>query len=202
LEVEVIKRLLISCLFVVLIAPVTLLHAGNRVLAEVRFAAHGAEKNAGVWVDGQYVGYVKELKGDKKLLLLPGKHEIVVKEPWYDDYSENLLLQPGEVHTIALVMTKSSIRAAAKATAELKIDADPARAAVFVDKQFVGHVDEFNGPGQALLLTPGEHQIRLELPGYQPFETVVTLRDHQKLKIATKMMKGSITEAGALVSRR
>ena len=30
------------------------------------------EKTAGVWVDGQYVGYVNELKGDKKVLLLPG----------------------------------------------------------------------------------------------------------------------------------
>ena len=36
--------------------------AENHVLAEVRFVAHSqAEKTAGVWVDGQYVGYVKEL---------------------------------------------------------------------------------------------------------------------------------------------
>ncbi len=196
------KRRLLPFLFALLIAPAGLLHAGNRVLAKVRFSAHGAEKNAGVWVDGQYVGYVKELKGDKKLLLLPGKHEILVKEPWYDDYQVNLLLEPGETRTIPLVMTKSRIRATEKATAELKIDADPARAAVFVDKQFVGHVDEFNGPGQALLLTPGEHQIRVALPGYAPFETTVQLRDHQKLKIETKLVKGSITEAGALVSRK
>lgn len=49
--------------------------AENRLLAEVRFVAHNrAEKTAGVWVDGQYVGYTKELNGDKKMLLLPGKH--------------------------------------------------------------------------------------------------------------------------------
>lgn len=197
------KRVLVLCLFFVLLFPAVLLHAGNRVLAEVRFAPRsGAEKNAGVWVDGQYVGYVKELKGNKKLLLLPGQHKILVKEPWYDDYQVNLLLEPGETRTISLVMTKSRIRANAKATAELKIDADPARAAVFVDKQFVGHVDEFNGPGQALLLIPGKHQIRVALPGYEPFETEVNLRDHQKLKIETKLVKGSITDAGALVSHR
>src|SRR5215471_17878697 len=66
-----------------------LLRAANGVLAEVRFIAHNhAEKTAGVWVDGQYVGYVKELNGDKKMLLLPGKHEIVVRQPWYKDYVE------------------------------------------------------------------------------------------------------------------
>ena len=55
------------------IGVATLLHAENSVLAEVRFVAHNrAEKTAGVWVDGQYVGYTKELNGDKKMLLLPG----------------------------------------------------------------------------------------------------------------------------------
>jgi len=40
------------------------------------------------------------------------------------------------------------------------------------------------------------------LPGYLPFETVVDLRPHQKLKIETTLVKGSITEAGSLVSQK
>src|ERR1700678_843206 len=36
------------------------------------------DRAAGVWVDGQYVGYVKELHGEKKILLLPGEHSISV----------------------------------------------------------------------------------------------------------------------------
>jgi hypothetical protein len=48
------------------------LAAENKLLAEVQFVAHNsAEKTAGVWVDGQYIGYVKELNGDKKIMLLP-----------------------------------------------------------------------------------------------------------------------------------
>ncbi len=36
--------------------------AQDRVQSELRFAAHSKdEKTAGVWVDGQYVGLVKEL---------------------------------------------------------------------------------------------------------------------------------------------
>lgn len=177
-------------------------HAENRVLAEVQFTAHNrAEKTAGVWVDGQYVGYVKELKGDKKMLLLPGKHEIVVRQPWYRDYVEEAVLEPGELHTINVVLLKDTRVAPKDATGELKISATPDRAAVFVDDQFTGHVNEFNGIGKAMLLTPGQHKVRIALPGYLPFETVVDLRPHQKLKIETTLVRGSITEAGALVSQ-
>ena len=178
------------------------LHAQNRVLAEVRFVAHNnAEKTAGVWVDGQYVGYVKELNGDKKMLLLPGKHEIVVRQPWYRDYVEKALLEPGELHTINLSLAKDMRTPPKDATGELKISATPTRAAVFVDEQFAGHVDEFGGLGKAMLLTTGKHRVRIALPGYLPFETVVDLRPHQKLKIETALVKGSISEAGSLVSQ-
>jgi len=83
----------------------------------------------------------------------------------------------------------------------LKISATPTRAAVFVDNQFAGHVDEFDGVGKAMLLTPGRHSVRVALPGYLPFETVVDLRPHQKLKLQTDLVKGSITEAGSLVNQ-
>lgn len=175
--------------------------AENKILAEVKIEpATGTEKNAGVWVDGQYLGYVKELKGDKKILLMPGKHEISFREPWYKDDTQELLLEPGEVHTIQLTLTRNDTpQDKAAATAELKIEATPDRAAVFVDEQFLGHVDEFGGVGKALLLIPGQHKIRIALPGYQPFETTVNLRDHQKMKIETQLVKGSITEQGSSV---
>lgn len=175
--------------------------AENQVLAEVRFEAHNrAEKTAGVWVDGQYMGYAKELKGNKKLLLVPGKHEIIVRQPWYKDYTEEAVLEPGEVHTVNIALTKDGLTPTKDATGELKISATPDRAAVFVDNQFTGHVNEFGGVGKALLLTPGQHHVRIALPGYLPFETEVDLRPHQKLKIETALQKGSITDAGAQVS--
>lgn len=190
---------LIAVFFIISVAS---LQAENRVLAEVRFVPNsGPDKTAGVWVDGQYLGYVKELKGDKKVLLLPGTHKIVVRQPWYKDYVEESLLEPGKVHTVNVALVKEGRTLPISATAELKISAIPARAAVFVDEQFAGHVDEFDGPGQAMLLTPGQHRVRIALPGYLPFDTLVDLRPNQKLKIQTALVMGSITEAGSLVSK-
>lgn len=194
------RTLVLTALFCVLTG--CLLSGDNKILAELRFLpSHRADKTAGVWVDGQYMGYVKELKGDKKILLVAGKHDIVVHQPWYRDYVEQPLLQPGEVHKIRVSLIRDGRKPPTAATAELKIAAVPSRAAVFVDDEYAGHVNEFNGPGEALLLTPGQHHVRIALPGYLPFESTVHVRPKQKLRIETKLAKGSITDAGSHVSK-
>ena len=41
----------------------------NSQPGEVRFSADNEQqRDSGVWIDGKYFGYVKELKGDKKVL--------------------------------------------------------------------------------------------------------------------------------------
>jgi len=52
-------------------------HAANEVMGEIQFEGKShVEETSGVWVDGEYVVYLKELKGSKKVLLLPGEHVI------------------------------------------------------------------------------------------------------------------------------
>jgi hypothetical protein len=185
-----------------IIAMVGLVHAEDRVQSELKFVGHNkAEKTAGVWIDGQYVGFVKELTGDKKIVLLPGKHDVIVRQAWYDDFTQQVILEPGRTSVINVSLVRAAHPQAQSATGELKIDATPTRAAVFVDNQFAGHVDEFTGAGKAMLLTPGRHSVRVALPGYLPFDTMVDLRPHQKLKIKTDLVKGSITEAGSVVNQ-
>ncbi len=49
-------------------------------MGEIQFEGKShVEKTSGVWVDGEYVGYLKELKGSKKVLILPGEHLITVR---------------------------------------------------------------------------------------------------------------------------
>jgi hypothetical protein len=172
--------------------------AENQVLSEIRFeGATKIEKNAGVWIDGQYVGYLNELKGDKKILLLPGKHEIAVRQAGYREFSEEEVLEPGEVRLMKITLTKDFSILPFNANAEVKIAVNPGRAAVFIDEQFIGHAEEL---ARGVLVTPDKHQIRIALPGYQTFATEVSLRPHQKCKIETDLVKGSIMQAGPLVS--
>jgi hypothetical protein len=199
LETKMSNRRMMPIALILLIGVV----GAEVVQSELRFAAHtNDEKTAGVWVDGQYVGFVKELAGDKKLMLLPGKHEIVIRQAWYNEFVEQVILEPGQIEQINVALVKSARLPTKDATGELKIAATPSRAAVFVDGQYAGHVDEFNGVGKAMLLTPGQHRLRIALPGYLPFDTMVDLRPQQKLKIQTDLVKGSITEAGSQVIKQ
>ena len=188
---------------VVVILLISVVCAEDRLQSELRFAAHSKdEKTAGVWVDGQYVGFVKELAGDKKLMLLPGKHEIVIRQAWYNEFVKEVILEPGRTYEVKVELVKSGRLPTKDATGELKIAATPSRAAVFVDGEYAGHVDEFDGVGKAMLLTPGQHRLRIALPGYLPFDTTVDLHPQQKLKIQTDLVKGSITKAGSQVSKQ
>ncbi len=48
--------------------------SGSKVLGEVKLdGVSKVEKESGVWVDQNYVGYLKELKGDKKLAAAAGR---------------------------------------------------------------------------------------------------------------------------------
>src|SRR5438105_4355546 len=66
---------------------------------------------------------------------------------------------------------------------------------------FVGNVHEFTGVGRAMLVSPGKHRIKIALPGYQTFETEITLLPKQKFKIETELAKGSITQADPLMRK-
>ena len=50
--------------------------AANPLQGEVELkAASKVEQNAGLWLDGQYVGFVKDLEGKGTLVLLPGERD-------------------------------------------------------------------------------------------------------------------------------
>ena len=173
----------------------------NQVMGELKFSgATKAAKDSGVWIDGQYVGYMKELKGDKKIMLLPGQHEISVRQAGYNSFTQTVVVEPGRVHTLRLQMTPDGRPLSlGPDAAELKLTVNPNRAAVFVDDGYVGHAAEFGGAFHSMLLSPGKHRIKVELPGYRTFETEVNLLPRQKSKVETDLVVGSIVQAGPLI---
>jgi hypothetical protein len=60
--------------------------AGNELLGQVELeGATQGEKDSGVWVDGQYLGYLRELKGSKTIPPLAGEDGIIVRQGGYVD---------------------------------------------------------------------------------------------------------------------
>jgi hypothetical protein len=182
---------------IVLLTAATVL-AENKVLGEVGF--HGANKianDSGVWVDGQYLGYVEELKGSKKVLLLPGAHDIAVRQDGYLDFRTSLTVQPGEKKLIEVKMEKDTRFVMPGVTSEIKMSVNPNRAAVFLDDLLVGHAGEFGGVGRSLLVAPGQRKITISLPGYRTFQAEVNLAPSQKIDLKTELQKADVTPTSA-----
>jgi len=166
--------------------------AENKVLGEVELQGENKPaRDSGVWVDGQYLGYLKELKGSKKILLLPGQHEIVVRQDGYEDFRTTVTLQGGEKQLVMVKMARDARFQMPSVTAEIKISVNPDRAAVFVDGFLVGHAGEFGGIAKSLLVAPGHRKITISLPGYQTFTTEVDLAPNQKFNLKTELLKAS-----------
>lgn len=172
--------------------------AQNQVMGEVRFDGDTQlDRDSGVWIDGNYVGYVKELKGNKKVLLLPGQHHVVVKQAGYQDFVRDIVVEPQGIQSVKVSMQLIPGAKEPDVTSELKLNVQPKRAAVFLDGNYVGHVKELGGKFHSLLVSPGKHTIKIELPGYRTFETEIDVLAGQKSEVKTELVKGSIEQAGS-----
>lgn len=194
------RSILVSLVFLGVLSSRTTLCGSNQILGEIQFVgASKVEKTSGVWVDGQYVGYLKELKGSKRVLLLPGEHQITVRQAGFKEFSRQIVLEPGQKQVLNVAMSKDPGAQYPGVTAQVKIVVNPNRAAVFLEDQFVGYVDQFDGPGQWLLVAPGKHRFKITLPGYRTFETEVNLAANQTFELKTDLLKGSIQQEEPLM---
>src|ERR1700733_755776 len=183
------RRLAYILIFSTIWVLVPTSYARNEVLGEIQLEGAGkVAKDSGVWVDGQYLGYLKELKGTKRILLLPGEHQIEVRQAGYRNFSEQVTVAPGAKQVVRVTMEKDLQVTYPTVTAEIKLAVEPVRAAVFVDGLLLGHVAEFEGAGRGLLVAPGRRKITISLPGYQTSETVVDLVPHQVFKLTTNLV--------------
>ena len=166
----------------------------NQVMGELQFSgATKVERESGVWIDGQYVGFVKELNGNKKILLLPGEHQVSVRRAGYKNFEDKVVIQPGTLEPLTVRMEKDpNAQYPAKNAANLKLTVVPDRAAVFVDNGYVGHASDFGGAFRSMTVAPGKHKIRVALPGYHDFETDITLAAKQKFEIKAELVKSNV----------
>ena len=188
-------------IFAVLLPPAKSSGQG-RIQGELAFdPATKVEKASGVWIDGQYVGYIGELKDDKKVVLLPGSHEVSVRQSGYVNLTQTVTIEPGKRLVLHVRLDKDPRVQYSKVSSEIKLQVTPDRAAVFLDDNFVGTVREFGGVGRAMLVSPGTHRVKIALPGYREFQTEVSLLPKQKFTIKTDLVPGSITQAGPLIKQ-
>jgi hypothetical protein len=172
--------------------------AQDRIMGQVLFhPSSKAIKTSGVWIDGQYVGYLAELKGSNRLRLLPGDHDIRIRQAGFSDFSRRVVIEPRIVLDVPVNMDKDPrfYYPDSKTGSWVRLDVRPGRAAVFLDDYYIGTVDQYYGIAHSMLVVPGKHRFKIALAGYKTFETEVDLSPRQKFELRTELMSGSIKDA-------
>lgn len=162
-------------------------------MGEVRFTADNQdERDSGVWIDGKYAGYVKELKGDRKVLLAPGEHDILIRQAGYKDFTKKIVVEADQPQTIAVVLAENpKLTYPGNDAAELRLDIQPKRAAVFVDGGYMGHGGDFGGRFHSMLVSPGKHRLKVTLDGFKPYETEIDAAASSKSQMKINLEKGN-----------
>jgi hypothetical protein len=161
-------------------------------------AASRTERDAGVWLDGQYVGFVDDLHGRDRLVLVPGPHEITFKLIGYQEVTHSITVEPGQdtEHVVSMQPSPQAVYPDLENTSRVRLKVEPENAAIFVNQKFIGHVDRFDGR-RGMRIAPGTYRFTVALPGYEPFQTELTLRENQTYEIETKLPKGSLSDQAA-----
>ena len=190
------KKPMLIALLAVLSVCSTTGNAANPLFGEVDLdTATRTEKNAGVWLNGQYLGYVRDLKGKSKLVLPPGEHNLLFKLIGFKDLARHVIVEPGQkIELIVSLAPDNDLVFPDEAElAELKLEVQPEEAAVFINDVYAGYVDQFNGR-RGMQMGPGVYDIRIALPGYNAFETAITIVANQAYEIKTTLPRASIVD--------
>jgi hypothetical protein len=117
---------------------------------------------AGVFVDGKYLGPASNMGRSRTYSLPAGEHELILREPRYQDSKTSVRIEAGEKTTVS--RTLEARKLAIPPFGTLRIVGYEKFAAVYVNELFAGHADEFNARGQGLLLNPAEYDLRVVSP--------------------------------------
>lgn len=131
--------------------------------------ARGKPGNAGLFVDGKYVGPASRFTVPEKYAIAPGEHEVSLRDPRFEDFTT-------KVTVVARKKTKISYKLKPLTLPNgpfglLKLGGDGSESfisiaagdtgAVMINDKFFGHVDEFNNAGSGMLLPAGTYRLKL-----------------------------------------
>jgi hypothetical protein len=192
------RLLIFSALLLLFVAHTKMYAQQSPKMGEVRFTADDQdERDSGVWIDGKYAGYVKELKGNRKVMLPAGEHEISIRQAGYKDLTKKVVVDPDQVQTIAVVLEENTKEIyPGNNAAELRLDIRPKRAAVFVDDGYLGHGSDFGGRFHSMLVSPGKHHLKVALNGYQTYETDIDVVASNKSEMKIILERSSTPTQG------
>jgi hypothetical protein len=145
--------------------------------------AHGKPGDAGVFVNGQYVGPATRFTVPEKYPAPAGEVELTFKDPRYEDYTTKVTVRPKK--TTKLHYSLKPVEPAKPPFGRFRLGGGEEESfisiaagdtgAVYINDKFFGYVDELNNPGGGLLLNPGTYDLHVVSPTFGEIRQKITI---------------------------
>lgn len=153
--------------------------------------AVGGPSNAGIWVDGKYIGPASRFTVREKYQVPPGEHEVTIREPRYQEFTTKVTVTPKKTAKVRYKLDKLQVpqppfgrlRMSGGMAASFISVAAGDTTPFYVNDRFMGYVDELNNAGGGLLLPPGTYRVRFDSPHYGSFDREVKIEANKVTKI-------------------
>lgn len=137
----------------------------NLQTAEGALVVFSEPSSADVFIDGRYYG-----RTPITIQRLPaGRRTLTLKLPGYADWSDEVIIEPGEI---------SQISAKLKLAGTLQVSSSPSGAKVYLDGKELGETPLSNPS-----IPEGTHNLRVELFGYKPWQGIIEILPAQVTNI-------------------
>ncbi|MBV6430742.1 MAG: hypothetical protein IANPNBLG_00859 [Bryobacteraceae bacterium] len=138
---------------------------------------------AGVWIDGKYAGPAVRFSVPEKYSVDAGDHEVVLRDPRYEDMSVKVSVQSGKTVTVRGKLKKLPVPNPPFGRLRFGGGVDESFISVtagdvtpvYLNDKFYGYVDELNNAGGGLLIPPGTYRLKVDSPIYGNIDQDVTL---------------------------
>jgi hypothetical protein len=145
--------------------------------------AHGKPGDAGVFINGQYVGPATRFTVPEKYPAPAGEVEVTFKDPRYEDYTTKITVRPRK--TAKLKYSLKPVEPAKPPFGRFRLGGGEPESfisiaagdtgAVYINDKFFGYVDELNNPGGGILLNPGTYDLHVVSPIFGEIRQKITI---------------------------
>lgn len=156
--------------------------------------ARGKPTGPGLFVDGKYIGPAGRFTVAEKYQIPAGDHEVVLRDPRYEDYATKITIRPRKTTKISYHMKK--VEPAKPPFGRLRFGGDGDESfmsltagdtgAVYINDKYYGFIDELNNQGGGLLLNPGTYNVHVVSEKFGDFTKQVTVEAHKVVVIPLK----------------
>jgi len=159
--------------------------------------ARGKPGDAGVFINGQYVGPATRFTVPEKYPAPAGDVEVTFKDPRYEDYTTKVTVRLKKTTKIHYAL--KPVEPAKPPFGRLRLGGGEPESfmsiaagetgAVYINDKFFGYVDELNNPGGGLLLNPGTYDLHIASPLFGDIRQKVTIEANKVTVIPLKKEK-------------